>query len=420
MASLKIFKQAKNHYIKDWDRIAGKQIHINTGIQHTGETEKETQALLIKAESYLGKYLRNQKGRYETAKLLRKHAENKLSISISDAIDEYLKNKSKSVKVNKRTLIDYKRHLSYLNNHSGENYKLGQVTFGSLESLKDELAMDRTPSGVDGILRGIKAFIRWSYAEYELKNLHKIIWRFNELKVAVGNRKPKKRVVTDEEFKLVLFYVDDQTEFGHLCKTYFEFARKTGRRLTEISKGYINGHNWHYGSKGNDDQVLFLEKDLIQKWLTIQEYIPKDEDGLVSEAELSRFTNKITSAFTTAMRKTLLHNDMPFLKEYGYLPVDLLKIGRSRTTKLATRLLLRRYAKMYNMTMKDMTGAHKRIALKRIPSFHSLRHSVCTEMVKDKGIEFTRVFIGHSNIKTTEEYTHMSQLEVSKRHFENN
>ena len=420
MASLKIFTHAKNHYIKDWDRVAGKQIHINTGIPHKGESKKETQALRTKAESYLKRYIKNQRGRDETARLLRKHAENKRSISIKDAVDTYLKNKSKSVKVNSRTLIDYKRHLSYLKNHFGEDQKLGQITFGKMESLKDDLAMSRTPSGVDGILRGIKAFIRWSYAEYELKNLHKIIWRFNELKVAVGNRKPKKRVVTDEEFKLVLFYVDDQTEFGHLCKTYFQFARATGRRLAEICKGYINGQVWYYGAKGDDDQALFLEKDLIQKWLTIQEYIPKDEDGLVGEADLRRFTNKITYAFTTAMRKTLLHNDINFLDECGYLRIDLLGMGRSRTAKLAKKLLLRRYAKMYNMTMKDMTESHKKIALKRIPSFHSLRHSVCTEMVKDKGIEFTRVFIGHSNSKTTEEYTHISQLEVSKRHFEEN
>ena len=82
--------------------------------------------------------------------------------------------------------------MSYLNNHFDDNYKLGQLTFKSIESLKNELAKNRTPSGVDGILRGIKVFIRWSYAEYELKNLHKIIWRYNELKVAVGNSKPKK------------------------------------------------------------------------------------------------------------------------------------------------------------------------------------------------------------------------------------
>ena len=155
MASLKIFTHAKNHYIKDWDRVAGKQIHINTGIPHKGESKKETQALRTKAESYLKRYIKNQRGRDETARLLRKHAENKRSISINDAIDEYLKNKSRSVKVTNRTLIDYKRHLSYFNDHFDEGQKLGQITFGKLESLKDKLAESRTPSGVDGILRGI-------------------------------------------------------------------------------------------------------------------------------------------------------------------------------------------------------------------------------------------------------------------------
>ena len=384
MASLKVFKHAKNYYIKDWDRIAGKQIHLNTGIRHKGETEEANQSLLGKAESYLKKYIRDQEGRDETAKLLRKHAENKFSVTISDAINRYLKNKSKSLKLSNRTLIDYKRHLLYLNNYFGKNYKLGKVTFVKINSLKDELAEDRTPSGVDGILRGIKAFMRWSYSEYELKNLHKIIWRFNELKVAIGRNKPKKSVLTDKDFKLVLFYVNDQTEFGGLCKTYFQFARETGRRLTEISKGYIDGNTWYYGLKGDDDQSLFMGKDLIRKWISIQEYIPKDKDGLVSEVNLSRFTNKISSAFTLAIRKTLLHNDIPFLKEHGYLPVDLLSIGKSDTTMLAKKLLIRRYAKVYNMTMKDMTEAHKRIALKRTPSFHSLRYFARTKSLSSQ------------------------------------
>ena len=124
MASLKIFTHAKNHYIKDWDRVAGKQIHINTGIPHKGESRKKTQALRTKAESFLKRYIKNQRGRDETARLLRKYAENKRSISINDAIDEYLKNKSRSVKVNNRTLIDYKRHLSYFNDHFDEFNKI--------------------------------------------------------------------------------------------------------------------------------------------------------------------------------------------------------------------------------------------------------------------------------------------------------
>ena len=152
----------------------------------------------------------------------------------------------------------------------------------------------------------------------------------------------------------------------------------------------------------------------------IQDYLPKDEDGLVSEINLRRFTNKISIAFSLAMRKTILHNDIGFLKQNGYIPVDLLKIGKARINKLAKKLLLTRFAKIHNMTLKEMTEAQKRVALKQIPSFHSLRHSVCTELVREKGIAFTRAFIGHSTIKTTEEYKYISQLEVSKKYFERN
>ena len=420
MASLKTHTNARNWYVKDYDPISGKSYELNTAIPKQGETDSQTAMYRKRAETYLKRHLKSPKRRMDTATLLRKQAERRISVSLNESIETYLKAKSKSVKIKKQTLTDYKRQLSYLISQFGEEKRLGLLTFGELESLRDFLADSRTPAGVDGIFRGIKAFIRWSYAEYELNNLHKIIWRFGELKVAVGNRKPKKRVVTDEEFKLVIFYVDDQTEFGHLCKTYFKFARATGRRLTEICKGYINGQIWYYGAKGDDDQALFLKKNLIQKWLTIQEYLPKDEDGLISETDLHRFTNRITYAFTTAMRKAVLNNDVGFLKEFGYLPVDLLNMGRTRTAKLSKKLLLRRYAKMYNMTMKDLSESDKRIALKRIPSFHSLRHSIVTEMVREKGVEYTRAFIGHSNSKTTEGYTHISQVEVSRRYFENN
>ena len=99
---------------------------------------------------------------------------------------------------------------------------------------------------------------------------------------------------------------------------------------------------------------------------------------------------------------------------------DLFDIGRDKTDRLVKRLMLRRYAKMYNMTIKDMSESEKRVALKRIPSFHSLRHSVVTEMVREKGVEYTRAFIGHSNSKTTKEYDHSTQAEVSRRWFENN
>ena len=72
---------------------------------------------------------------------------------------------------------------------------------------------------------------------------------------------------------------------------------------------------------------------------------------------------------------------------FGLSRLDLFDIGRDKTDRLVRRLMLQRYAKMYNMTIKDMRKSDKRVALKRIPSFHSLRHSVVIEMVKEKGVE---------------------------------
>ena len=420
MASLKTHSNARNWYVKDYDPVSGKSYELNTTIPKQGKTDGQTAKNREKAEDYLKKHIKSPKRRMDTATLLRKQAERRKSVSLADSIQTYIKTKSKSVKVKKQTLTDYKRQLKYLIRQFGKEKKLGLLTYGELESLRDWLADSRTPAGVDGILRGIKAYLRWGYGEYDLPNLQKILWRFTELFIATGNRKPKKRIVFDDEYNLALGYVNDGTEFGHLCKSYFEFARRTGRRLSEVCKGYIDGLYWYYGAKGNDDQCLYLKKEQIQQWLLIQEYLPKDEDGLVTEMDLKRFTDKITAAFRTAIRKAVLHSDPKFLKEFGLSRSDLFDIGRDKTDRLVRRLMLRRYAKMYNMTIKDMSESDKRVAMKRIPSFHSLRHSVVTEMVKEKGAEYAQAFIGHSNINTTKEYNHNTQAEVSRRYFENN
>jgi len=420
MASLKTHSNARNWYVKDYDPVSGKSYELNTNIPKQGKTDGQTAKNREKAEDYLKKHIKSPKRRMDTATLLRKQAERRKSVSLADSIQTYIKTKSKSVKVKKQTLTDYKRQLKYLIRQFGKEKKLGLLTYGELESLRDWLADSRTPAGVDGILRGIKAYLRWGYGEYDLPNLQKILWRFTELFIATGNRKPKKREVFDDEYNLALGYVNDGTEFGHLCKSYFEFARRTGRRLSEVCKGYIDGLYWYYGAKGNDDQCLYLKKEQIQQWLLIQEYLPKDEDGLVTEMDLKRFTDKITAAFRTAIRKAVLHSDPKFLKEFGLSRSDLFDIGRDKTDRLVRRLMLRRYAKMYNMTIKDMSESDKRVAMKRIPSFHSLRHSVVTEMVKEKGAEYAQAFIGHSNINTTKEYNHNTQAEVSRRYFENN
>ena len=42
-----------------------------------------------------------------------------------------------------------------------------------------------------------------------------------------------------------------------------------------------------------------------------------------------------------------------------------------------------------------------------------------TKSVKEKGVENIKAIIGHSDIKTTMGYTHMSQYETSKEYIKN-
>ena len=415
MASVNKNGKSKYWYVKDWDRTAGKSIWINTGILIEGDTDQETAKNKEKADKYLVSYLKREKARWDTQKQLRKNAKTKKSANLKEAASLFLKEKSQSAKLRSRSHSNYVKSLKTLCNHLGNEFKVGHITLKDLLSLRDKIALKRTKAGVDAIFRPIKAFVRWAYAEYDLPNLHKVILYLKELNLVEGPHKI--RVVTDDEFKLVLRFVDDGTDFGILCKTYFKFARQTGRRLTEICKGYLrkvdSGFNWHFGAKRDQEQCIHLTPGLVEAWQLIQAYVPKDADGLVDQTNLDRFTNRISTAFRTAMRKVLLYQNEDYLAEIGMSREDLHLIGRHKTDRLARKLLHKQYAKMKGLTLKEMTEGQKRTAVKMLPSFKSLRHSAVTEVVIRKGIAYAKVWIGHSNIKTTEGYTHLKQAEVT-------
>lgn len=59
-----------------------------------------------------------------------------------------------------------------------------------------------------------------------------------------------------------------------------------------------------------------------------------------------------------------------------------------------------------NNTLKVLAN---RADIDKNVSNHSLRHSLITELIEHNGIEPARVFIGHSDIQTTQRYSHINE-----------
>jgi len=70
----------------------------------------------------------------------------------------------------------------------------------------------------------------------------------------------------------------------------------------------------------------------------------------------------------------------------------------------------------YNKILRKLIDRteNENIKMKQI-SIHNLRHSIATHLI-EQGVPLERVreFLGHSQLETTEIYTHISQLQLQK------
>lgn len=68
-------------------------------------------------------------------------------------------------------------------------------------------------------------------------------------------------------------------------------------------------------------------------------------------------------------------------------------------------------ARSLNNTLKTLSN---RAGITKNISNHSLRHSLVTELIENCGIEPARVYIGHSDIRTTQRYSHIDEGRIEQ------
>ncbi len=108
------------------------------------------------------------------------------------------------------------------------------------------------------------------------------------------------------------------------------------------------------------------------------------------------------------------------LSDYYYLERNILTTGRDYKVGLKAFMLHSRGGRMqkwtYNKYLKIMierTG-NKEMINKQI-TLHCLRHSIATHLIEQGiGVEKVRLFLGHSQLETTQIYTHVSQQQLAK------
>jgi len=108
------------------------------------------------------------------------------------------------------------------------------------------------------------------------------------------------------------------------------------------------------------------------------------------------------------------------LTDYYYLERPILALGKSYKVGLKAFMLHSRGGRMnkwtYNKYLKEMikrTG-NKQMINKQI-TLHCLRHSIATHLIEQGiGVEKVRLFLGHSQLETTQVYTRISQEQLAK------
>lgn len=227
------------------------------------------------------------------------------------------------------------------------------------------------PSSVYGILYGVQHLFDMLQEQGEIA-----VHPMNTFVIPYPLEETERTILTQPEIK----------ELYRHCKTYQErailsLAYGCGLRVGELEKCNVEDLQLKDGiiivpeGKGNKRRVVPMCSEVIKD---LTDYFNNERTPPEDPAERSKPMYK--QAF-------ILHCRGGRMKEYTY-------------NKILKRII-------------DRTN-NKTLKAKEI-TMHSLRHSIATHLLENGvSVEQVRQFLGHSQIETTETYTHISQQQLNK------
>ena len=216
-------------------------------------------------------------------------------MTYQDAIKQWLGIKETNV-----SKSSYRRYIVSMNcfmNVVGDVTPLSSITNQNIEDFKRYYSKFHTPCGVNINLRGIKAFLRWSFDEGLIEVMPKIVMMKED------KRKPK--ALTESNWR-DLMELDSLDSFW---KDVFRLYVTTGMRRGEAIDGYLDGSILIVPShKSKTRRELEIPLNDFQLNVVKQLHSARD-NHLDKGSKMVTFKSKVSKVFTNACKKVGIYED---------------------------------------------------------------------------------------------------------------
>lgn len=297
-------------------------------------------------------------------------------MSLSKLVTDFLEYLELERNASQRTIRNYHHYLDRFINFAGD-INPSEIDLGLIRKYRLHLARYTDPKTKRSLKRktqnffmiALRAFLRY-LARLDINSL-------SAEKVELGEVEPSPLKILDEEgLARLLSAPDPSTKDGLRDKTILEMLFSTGLRVSELASlncDQINLQRREFGviGKGGKERVVFLS-DSATLWL--ERYLQSRRDSF--KPLFIRFQGRID-------------------------PED--SGERMRLSPRSIERIVEKYVKKIGLPVKATP--------------HTLRHSFATDLlINGADIRSVQEMLGHSNISTTQIYTHITNRQLKEVH----
>lgn len=297
-------------------------------------------------------------------------------MTLSKLVTDFLEYLELERNVSQRTIRNYHYYLKRFLNFAGD-IDPSKIDLGLVRKYRLHLARYSDPKTKRPLKRktqnffmiALRAFLRY-LARLDINSL-------SAEKVELGEVEPSPLKILDEEgLERLLSAPDPSTKDGLRDKTILELLFSTGLRVSELASlncDQINLQRREFGviGKGGKERVVFLS-DSAAQWL--DKYLSSRKD--LFKPLFIRFQGRVD-------------------------PTD--NGEKMRLTPRSIERTVEKYVKRAGLSVKATP--------------HTLRHSFATDLlINGADIRSVQEMLGHSNISTTQIYTHITNRQLKEVH----